>query len=54
MRTYYKSLGTQLNILWWPKWKGNSKKEGIYAYVQLIHFAVQKKFTQHCKTTTLQ
>ena len=26
-----------------------SEKEGIYIYVQLIHFAVQQKLTQHCK-----
>ena len=29
-----------------------SKKEWIY--VQLIHFAVQQKLTQHCKSTILQ
>ena len=27
---------------------------GIYVYVQLIHFAVQQKLTQHCKATVLQ
>ena len=31
-----------------------SKKEWIYIYVQLIHFAVQQKLTQHCKSTILQ
>ena len=31
-----------------------SEKEGIYVYVQLIHFAVQQKRTQHCKATILQ
>ena len=31
-----------------------SKKEGIYVYVPLIHFAVQHKLTQHCKATILQ
>ena len=31
-----------------------SKKEGIYAYIELNHFAVQQKLTQHCKTTIPQ
>ena len=31
-----------------------SKKEWIYVYVKLIHFAVQQKLTQHCKSTILQ
>ena len=26
----------------------------MFAYVQLIHFAVQQKLTQHCKATVLQ
>ena len=25
------------------------KKEGIFAYTQLIHFAIQQKLTKHCK-----
>ena len=31
-----------------------SKKEGIFLYVQLSHFAVQQKLTQHCKATIFQ
>ena len=31
-----------------------SKKEGIYAYIYLIHFAVQQKLIQHYKATMLQ
>ena len=31
-----------------------SKKEWIYVYVELIHFAVQQKLAQHCKSTILQ
>ena len=31
-----------------------SKKEWIYVYVLLLHFAVQQKLTQHCKSTILQ
>ena len=31
-----------------------SKKERVYVYVQLIHFAVQQKLTQHCKAIILQ
>ena len=29
------------------------QKEGMSVYIQLIHFAVQKKLTQHCKATLL-
>ena len=31
-----------------------SKKEWIYVYVLLIHFAIQQKLTQHCKATIVQ
>ena len=31
-----------------------SKKEGVYVYVRLIHFAVQQKLTQQCKGTILK
>ena len=31
-----------------------SKKEGIYVYILLIHFAVQKKLTQIYKATIPQ
>ena len=31
-----------------------SRREWIYIYVWLIHFAVQQKLTQHCKATILQ
>ena len=31
-----------------------SKKEWKYVYAWLIHFAVQQKVTQHCKSTGLQ
>ena len=37
----------------WEK-GGKSKEEGIYVYIQLIHFFVEGKLTQHCKTTILQ
>ena len=33
---------------------GRKPKKGICVYVQLIHFAVQQKLTQHCKATILQ
>ena len=36
-------------------WKRNLKTRGdMYVYIQLIHFAVQKKLTQHCKATIPQ
>ena len=31
-----------------------SEKEWIYVYVQLNHFAIHVKLTQHCKSTILQ
>ena len=31
-----------------------SKKEWIYVYVKLIHFAVHLKLTQYCKSTIFQ
>ena len=30
------------------------QKKRICVYLQLIHFAVQQKLTQHCKATILQ
>ena len=33
---------------------GRSKREGIQVYIQLIHFIVQQKLTQHCKAILLQ
>ena len=31
-----------------------SRREGLYVYIQLIHFIVQQKSTQHCKAIILQ
>ena len=33
---------------------GRSKREGIYVYIELIHFIVQQKLTQHCEAIILQ
>ena len=30
------------------------KKRGLYVYIQLIHFAVQQKLTQHCNYTPMK
>ena len=42
----------------WDREVGREMQEGgdmgIYVYVQLIHFAVQQKLTQHCKSTIFQ
>ena len=42
----------------WDRGGGREAQEGgdmgIYGYVQLIHFVVQQKLTQHCKAITLQ
>ena len=32
----------------------DSKKKGIYVYVQLIHVGIQQKLTPHCKAILLQ
>ena len=52
--------GAQLAALWWPRWMGwvwvggGPKREGIYVYIELIHFVGQQKLTQHCKITLPQ
>ena len=38
----------------WGGEGGKSKREGIYAYIQLIHFVVQQKLVQYCKPIILQ
>ena len=54
MRPQSTAQGTLLSALWWPKWEGNPKKEGICVYVWLIHFVGEQKITQHSKATILQ
>ena len=41
MRTGWRAQGTLFSALWWPKWEGNLKEDGIYVYEQLMHFAVR-------------
>ena len=41
------------------EWEGGREAQeggdmGIYVYIQLIHFVVQQKLTQHYKAITLQ
>ena len=31
-----------------------SKREGIYVYIERIHFIAERKATQHCKAVVLQ
>ena len=39
----------------WDGWGGGrSQREGIYIYIELIHFIVQQELTQHCKAIILQ
>ena len=33
---------------------GRLQREGIYVYIELIHFVVQQKLTQHCKAIILE
>ena len=44
------SVMTQMGGMGWRR----SKREGIQVYIQLIHFIVQQKPTQHCKAILLQ
>ena len=39
MRTYCIEQGNLLSALWQPKWE-KIQKEGIHAYLWLIHFVV--------------
>ena len=41
-------------VTWMGGMVGRSKREGIYVHIQLIHFVVQQKLTQHCKATLPQ
>ena len=57
--TLCSAQGAQLGALWSPWWAGlgvggRPKREGIYVYMQLAHFTLQRKLTQHCKATTPQ
>ena len=45
MRTNCLTQGTLLNAVTYMGRK--SKKEGIYVYIKLIHFAVQQTLIQH-------
>ena len=42
----------------WGREGGREAQEGgdmeIYVYIELIHFVVQQKLTQHCKAIILQ
>ena len=38
---------------WGGSWEG-PKKEGVYVYIEQIHFAAQQKWTQHWKAIILQ
>ena len=43
---------TQGSVMTWVG--GKAKTEGVWVYVELIHFAVQQNLTQHCKATKLK
>ena len=45
----------QLSAPRWPSRVGGSaEREGIHVYIEMIHFVVQQKLTQHCKAIILQ
>ena len=49
---YSTGNSTQFSV---PNGKEIKKMWGdIHVYIELIHFSVQQKVTQHCKATTLQ
>ena len=40
---------------WNGRWDGREVQEGgDYVYIQLIHFALQQKLTQHCEAAILK
>ena len=49
---YSTENSTQYSIITYTGKK--SKKQWINVYIQLIHFAVQQKVIQHCKSTICQ
>ena len=53
MKAYCIAQGTLLNAHGDLNGK-EIQKDGIYVYIWLMHFAVQKKITQHCKATIFQ
>ena len=50
MSIYLQKMKTQIR-----KGRGRvgrrSKREGMYVYIELIHFIAQQKLTKHCKET---
>ena len=54
MGAYCIAQGAHLGVLCWPRWMGWMggwfRRVGMYACIQLIHFAVLQKLTEHCKT----
>ena len=38
---------------WGAEVGGKLEREGIYVYLELIHFVAQQKLTEHCKTIIL-
>ena len=69
MRTCYKAQWAQLSALWGHRevgyrvWEhrlqevggeGRLRREGKHVYIQMIHFTVQQRLTQHCKVIILQ
>ena len=53
-KTYCIAQETLLNTLWWPIQEKNLKKELIYVYLKLIHFAVHLKIIQHGNYTPME
>ena len=46
--------GTVFNILWWSIWEKNLRKSICVYVCKWIHFVVQRKLSQHCKSTILE
>ena len=53
MRSCCIAQGTICNHLWWNMMKDNVRKR-MCIYVWLGHFVVQKKLTEHCKSTIIE
>ena len=53
MKSCSTAQGTRSHHLWYNVIKDNARKR-MYTYVQLGHFAVQQKLTEHCKSAIIK
>ena len=47
--TQHRALSQPRGVGWGCEWDGDSRRKGIYVYLELIHTAALQKSAQHCK-----